>query len=1734
MDLSRGGILGKNTILQEDVMKQTLKVLIGIALATAILLSQFSLGGISMFASEKSNTTNFVTSKVDIDELLRRDYVDNVPLGFNENVFSLYQPGWGFDRNDIYRTGVSGGWGMPVTVMVDGVSVPVTSAEFIPSYVTSVGSGAYENTATVKRLQSTVQCSFDQTKWKQHLSYAFDGIIPSVGTEHGANWNTYDDPLRVGDEWVSVEFSEKVTLYSVNLYPVVDNASCALFTDAVVQYWTGFHWVDVSNQVNPTFVNDKNTITFDGATSNRFRIVITPAEGKAFAFKEIEFLNADGQNLALGAVKQEVSAATPTVYTSFDQTTWGQGLGFAFDGVWGKTGRGTSWTNFVSATAPRTVDEWVTIDFTEAVTVSSLNLYPFIDANCVLPAKVLVQTWTGSDWSNVSNQVNPTFFAGAKNTITFDAVTGTRFRIVITPAAGKAISFHEIELLDSAGNNLTLGAQKVAPPSLSAIVTPSFDQTKWRQNLIYAFDGVTNKTGHYTNWNCFDTPLRSGDEWVTIDFSEIVTISSVNLYPLVDNADCALFTNAVVQYWSDGDWKNVENQINPTFVDGLNHITFDPISGARFRILITPAANKTIGFKEIEFLDPTGTNLSLNATKQAVVDTNIAKLSYTASYDANNTVKKLFDGITDGDIWSTAGSTVTAGFEWVEVSYPETVSVDFLDLYFVQNDTCALPTAVGFQVWNGTAWADVPGLTQPEAYKVGKNTLSFDTVSGSKFRVTVTPASGKGIGLAEVELNRYLTSKDVKITGYKYISPDDCAVVILQVNNTGTANAVVSVNATSNVTTASGNTLVGTAAGFPITVMGDAGFTANGNNLVRTETLAPGATAEYRIVMSMSEDSKESYFTDATPLETQKETFHQWFIDTIPYLDVPDEQIKQIYYFRWYTYRNHIRMTTDNYYVITEFLINVGWASLHNTINCSAPMHVAEGRWLRNDAYLDDYLYHWMEPYYDSTEKNKWRYSDWLANAFYERYLVNQDKTVLNYVDKFKDLYTMWVENRYDADMGIFWQYANPDAMENPVGGDGYRGTINGYQYGDALAIAEMCELVGDTEGAAYYRQLAADLRANVNEKLWNETDKFYKLIRLNQTEQIDAMELYNYVPWMFNLPEDTEEFGSAWSYLMSEDYFWSEYGPRTAELEYAARYLTSDYGGSLCRWNGPSWPFATTQTLVGMANLLNDYKNQNSVDKDDYYQVLKTYAKSHYKNGSPWLAENLDADNGTWIADVKRSPNYNHSEFTNLVITGLMGIRPDDTDVLTVNPLVPEDWDYFCLENVPYHDSLITILYDKDGTHYGQGEGFKIYVDGECKSATQTVAKTQVSLVPVTADVTINATVNLTDNTPADTDVVTLQLLDSNKEVLQEKTGAYGEIRFDAINLGVGEYTYYVKQILPAEVGTVTYDMAEYEITVAVDETGEVTYGNAVVISNLYKLPYAEGKIENGKYVVTATGKATEMGLIKIGNDYYYAGPNGKLIVNQKYYAWRLNENCDIEKGTYYFDAEGKLVSDGIVNGYYYENGKATEKGLIKIGEDYYYAGPNGKLVVNQKYYAWKVENADLPAAWYRFDEAGKMIGSSAEGEIVEINGEKYYYKNGKATEMGLFEYEGAYYVAQYDGKIITGKYYVWKVQDGLDDLNNAWRYFDENGKFLQGICEHPEKGGLYYFENGKVKEMGLFLYEGNYYVAQYDGKIITSENYGSGATAGKYYVWKIDASANDKAKGWYFFNETGKMITE
>jgi hypothetical protein len=93
-----------------------------------------------------------------------------------------------------------------------------------------------------------------------------------------------------------------------------------------------------------------------------------------------------------------------------------------------------------------------------------------------------------------------------------------------------------------------------------------------------------------------------------------------------------------------------------------------------------------------------------------------------------------------------------------------------------------------------------------------------------------------------------------------------------------------------------------------------------------------------------------------------------------------------------------------------------------------------------------------------------------------------------------------------------------------------------------------------------------------------------------------------------------------------------------------------------------------------------------------------------------------LDETNGAWLmGDRERSRYYNHSTFNDLIITGIVGLRPQADGSIVINPLLPEGkWKYFCLDGVNYRNHVLTIIWDEDGQRYHQGKGLLLFVDGE------------------------------------------------------------------------------------------------------------------------------------------------------------------------------------------------------------------------------------------------------------------------------------------------------------------------------------------------------------------------------------------------------------------------------------
>jgi hypothetical protein len=464
----------------------------------------------------------------------------------------------------------------------------------------------------------------------------------------------------------------------------------------------------------------------------------------------------------------------------------------------------------------------------------------------------------------------------------------------------------------------------------------------------------------------------------------------------------------------------------------------------------------------------------------------------------------------------------------------------------------------------------------------------------------------------------------------------------------------------------------------------------------------------------------------------------------IPRFECPDKELEEIYYFRWWTFRKHIRQTQEGF-IISEFLPSVSWAGKYNGISCAAMHHYNEGRWLHNAGdYLDSYARYWLRG-----GGSLRAYSFPIAHTLYNYSLVTgSDSLLLEFLPDLVANYEAWEKERRDPN-GLFWQHDGNDGMEVSAASallkrdDHYRATIQSYLFADAHAISLIAHRAGKPEVAERFHQEAEHIRELLHNKLWDAEAGFYKVApRVDDPGQtlslVNVRELHGYTPWYIEALQPPSDYAVAWEQLSDTLGFDAPFGPTTTEQRSPCFQIS--YEGHECQWNGPSWPFSTSVVLTALANRLNRDEEERHISRNDYFNCLKRYTRSHHltcEDGTvvPWIDENLNPYTGDWIARTRlktwengtwsdgkggreRGKDYNHSTFCDLIITGLIGIRPQEGDSLTVNPLLPPDaWDYFCLENVPYKTHRLTVVYDRDGTKYHQGAGMRIYIDGQLKA---------------------------------------------------------------------------------------------------------------------------------------------------------------------------------------------------------------------------------------------------------------------------------------------------------------------------------------------------------------------------------------------------------------------------------
>jgi hypothetical protein len=477
-----------------------------------------------------------------------------------------------------------------------------------------------------------------------------------------------------------------------------------------------------------------------------------------------------------------------------------------------------------------------------------------------------------------------------------------------------------------------------------------------------------------------------------------------------------------------------------------------------------------------------------------------------------------------------------------------------------------------------------------------------------------------------------------------------------------------------------------------------------------------------------------------------------WYLDRIPLFESSDSTLNEVYYYRWKIFRAHQRDLGANGYISTEFLNDVGWqTNPWASLNDATGFHLQEGRWCRDRRFKEDYA-----TFIYSNNSNTRQFSESMAAAVWQGYLVDGVKEdAVSRLDAMQAVYNAWIDS-FDPKQNLYWVEPLRDATEYTIssidasggldgftGGDSFRPSINSFQYANALAISRLAALKGGLDSTVDSFASKADSLKNVTQtSLWNSTfehfiDRFY----VNNTyvtydTPIRGRELVGYVPWTHDLPSDTLEFAQAWSHILNTTQLAGEHGLRTNEpsYEYYMRQYRYEGTNPECQWNGPVWPFQTTQVLTGIANFLDHYPVGSAsgiIERGDYVKLLDQYARLHYnpdRGGILDLEEDYYPDSGAPIVGLKRSPHYFHSGFIDLILTGLVGIRASADDVLEVNPLADSSITYFRADRILYHGHDIAVQWDTTGSQYGT-TGLQLEVDGEVVASSSTLSRLSVPI---------------------------------------------------------------------------------------------------------------------------------------------------------------------------------------------------------------------------------------------------------------------------------------------------------------------------------------------------------------------------------------------------------------------
>lgn len=614
----------------------------------------------------------------------------------------------------------------------------------------------------------------------------------------------------------------------------------------------------------------------------------------------------------------------------------------------------------------------------------------------------------------------------------------------------------------------------------------------------------------------------------------------------------------------------------------------------------------------------------------------------------------------------------------------------------------------------------------------------------------------------------------------KFITWDDCAVSFQSWTNLGREELVLKLETYGDVFQKAGSGLYGT---FPIGHLSfhiDAALVSSEEDLFREVRLKPGETKSFIIAAALGISGQDlpdeltrrayGYALSGRPhTETVADyidAYNEWF-EHIPDFRCSDPLLNKTWTYRWFLLRHNLadpkygKLQHPLFYEgrshkKSKAPFSKGGWEFCKLINLSVPLHLMDARWHHDRTYGEGSLQNMKESpnedgmfcclTVDTVMHSFANFSCWAA---YQLYLVHRNKeTMLELLPGLKAQISSWkrahgsdrdelmIEYRhtrtgkeYQPSYWYFHQYPrNPKDPETYTYVKRVDRTV--YHYLNALAVARLCNELGDPDAGAFHEQ-AESIKVDILQKMWDVESAYFYDLHHETDEKALVKNIVGFYPAWAQIVDGRHD--SLIDHLFNPGEF--DTGCPFPSVSADCPAYTKDggwmghfvKGRNGCVWDGPTWPYTNSIVLDALAK---ESKRSGHRYDGQFARYLREYSFLHFFNrdlNQPGLVEHYNSATSEPLSDEQE---YNHSFYIDLLISHIAGLSIEE-DRIVLDP-VDAGLDYFCLDRVKAAGVELRIAYRRPGSAAdddGIEEGYQLYVNGKLAFASEGLCRFELPL---------------------------------------------------------------------------------------------------------------------------------------------------------------------------------------------------------------------------------------------------------------------------------------------------------------------------------------------------------------------------------------------------------------------